>query len=77
MNTVGLNLMSARRSIPSVLVSNLVLTCAVASAPVIDQALANILDILAVAGAKGDHICRMTAYRCDKPAYMAARRELA
>lgn len=45
-------------------------------APQFDQALANILDVLAVAGATGEQICRMTAYCCDKPAYMAARREL-
>ena len=45
-------------------------------APQFDQALANILDVLAVAGAKGEQICRLTAYCCDKPAYMAARREL-
>ena len=24
----------------------------------------------------GEHICRLTAYCCDKPAYLAARREL-
>ena len=41
-----------------------------------DQALANVLDVLAVAGAKGENICRMTAYCCDKPAYLAARHEL-
>lgn len=41
-----------------------------------DQALANILEVLAVADARAEHICRMTAYCCDKPAYMAARREL-
>jgi len=45
-------------------------------APQFDQALANILDVLAVAGAKGEQICRLTAYCCDKPAYLAARREL-
>lgn len=45
-------------------------------APQFDQALANILAVLAVAGAKSEHICRMTAYCCDKPAYLAARREL-
>lgn len=45
-------------------------------APQFDQALANILDVLAVAGAKGEQICRLTAYCCDKPAYQAARREL-
>ena len=45
-------------------------------APQFEQALLNILAVLAKAGAKGEHICRMTAYCCDKPAYMAARREL-
>ena len=45
-------------------------------APQFDQALANIVDVLAVAGAKPEHICRMTAYCCDKPAYMAARKQL-
>ena len=44
--------------------------------PQFDQALANIVDVLAVAGAKPEHICRMTAYCCDKPAYMAARKQL-
>ena len=47
-----------------------------AVAPQFDQALANILDVLAVAGATGGHICRMTVYCCDKPAYLAARGEL-
>lgn len=45
-------------------------------APQFDQALANILAVLAQAGAGPQHICRMTAYCCDKPAYLAARREL-
>lgn len=45
-------------------------------APQFDQALRNIKAILAEAGADPHHICRMTAYCCDKPAYMAARREL-
>jgi len=31
---------------------------------------------LAEAGGKPRHICRMTAYCCDKPGYLAARREL-
>lgn len=44
--------------------------------PQFDQALTNILAILAEANGKPEHICRMTAYCCDKPAYMAARREL-
>jgi len=45
-------------------------------APQFDQALANIIDVLAKAGARPQHICRMTAYCCDKPAYLAARREM-
>jgi enamine deaminase RidA (YjgF/YER057c/UK114 family) len=45
-------------------------------APQFDQALANIIDVLAKAGAQPQHICRMTAYCCDKPAYLAARREM-
>ncbi len=45
-------------------------------APQFDQALRNIKAVLAEAGAEPHHICRMTAYCCDKPAYMAARREL-
>ena len=45
-------------------------------APQFDQALANIVAVLKEAGAKPEHVCRITAYCCDKPAYMAARREL-
>ena len=45
-------------------------------APQFDQALANIIDVLTKAGARPQHICRMTAYCCDKPAYLAARREM-
>ena len=45
-------------------------------APQFDQALRNIVAVLAKAGARPEHICRMTAYCCDKPAYLAARREL-
>ena len=41
-----------------------------------DQALRNVLAVLAEAGARPEHICRMTAYCCDKPAYLAARRDL-
>ncbi|HEY0884799.1 MAG TPA: RidA family protein [Ramlibacter sp.] len=44
--------------------------------PQFDQALVNILAVLALSGAGPQHICRMTAYCCDKPAYMAARRDL-
>jgi len=38
-----------------------------------DQALANVLEVLAQAGGAPEHICRITAYCCDKPAYLAAR----
>jgi enamine deaminase RidA (YjgF/YER057c/UK114 family) len=44
--------------------------------PQFEQALANVLAVLAVAGGRPEHICRMTAYCCDRPAYLAARREL-
>jgi enamine deaminase RidA (YjgF/YER057c/UK114 family) len=41
-----------------------------------EQALANVVTVLAEAGGAPHHICRMTAYCCDKPAYMAARPQL-
>jgi len=41
-----------------------------------EQALANVVTVLAEAGGAPHHICRMTAYRCDKPAYLAARPQL-
>jgi len=44
--------------------------------PQFEQALSNVLAVLAVAGGGPEHICRMTAYCCDKPAYLAARAEL-
>ena len=44
--------------------------------PQFRQALRNVLAVLAVAGGQPQHICRMTAFCCDKPAYMAARRQL-
>jgi enamine deaminase RidA (YjgF/YER057c/UK114 family) len=47
-----------------------------AIAPQFDQALSNVLAVLAEAGGMPGHICRMTAYCCDKPGYLAARREL-
>ena len=34
------------------------------------------LAVLAEAGGAPQHICRITAFCCDKPAYLAARREL-
>jgi enamine deaminase RidA (YjgF/YER057c/UK114 family) len=45
-------------------------------APQFEQALKNVIAVLAEAGARPEHVCRMTAYCCDKPAYLAARREL-
>jgi enamine deaminase RidA (YjgF/YER057c/UK114 family) len=45
-------------------------------APQFEQALKNVLAVLAEAGGAPQHICRITAYCCDKPAYLAARREL-
>ena len=44
--------------------------------PQFEQALKNVLAVLAQAGGEARHICRMTAYCCDKPAYLAARRAL-
>jgi len=44
--------------------------------PQFEQALKNILAILAEAGGKPEHICRMTAFCIDKAAYLAGRREL-
>jgi len=45
-------------------------------APQFEQALKNVLAVLAEAGGRAEHICRMTAYCCDKPAYLAARLQL-
>jgi enamine deaminase RidA (YjgF/YER057c/UK114 family) len=45
-------------------------------APQFEQALKNVIAVLAEAGGRPEHICRMTAYCCDKPAYLAARRGL-
>lgn len=44
--------------------------------PQFDQALANVLAVLAEAGGRPEHICRMTAYCCDRRAYLAARKPL-
>jgi enamine deaminase RidA (YjgF/YER057c/UK114 family) len=41
--------------------------------PQFEQALANVLAVLAEAGGRPEHICRITAYCCDKAAYLAAR----
>ncbi len=45
-------------------------------APQFEQALKNVLAVLAEAGGSPEQICRMTAYCIDKPAYLAARPEL-
>ena len=47
-----------------------------ALAPQFEQALANVLEVLAAAGGRPEHICRITAYCCDRSAYLAARAEL-
>jgi enamine deaminase RidA (YjgF/YER057c/UK114 family) len=44
--------------------------------PQFEQALKNVLAVLARAGGAPHHICRMTAYCIDKPAYLSARSEL-
>ena len=41
-----------------------------------DRALQNVLTVLREAGGEARHICRITAFCCDKPAYLATRREL-
>ncbi len=41
-----------------------------------EQALKNVLGVLREAGGEPNHICRMTAYCIDKPAYLSARAEL-
>jgi len=45
-------------------------------APQFEQALKNVLAVLAEAGGKPEHICRITAFCCDKPAYLASRKAL-
>jgi enamine deaminase RidA (YjgF/YER057c/UK114 family) len=45
-------------------------------APQFEQALKNVLAVLAEAGGAPGHVCRMTAYCCDKPAYLRARKDL-
>jgi enamine deaminase RidA (YjgF/YER057c/UK114 family) len=45
-------------------------------APQFEQALQNVLAVLAEAGGRPEHICRITAFCCDKPAYLAARPQL-
>lgn len=47
-----------------------------AIAPQFAQALDNVLAVLACAGGEPHHICRITAFCKDRPAYLAARAEL-
>ena len=44
--------------------------------PQFEQALKNVLAVLAEAGGRSEHICRMTAYCCDKRGYLQGRSEL-
>jgi len=44
--------------------------------PQFEQALKNVLAVLKEAGGGPNHICRMTAFCIDKPAYLAGRAEL-
>lgn len=47
-----------------------------ALAPQFDQALANIITVLAEAGGLPHHVCRITAYCSNRVAYLAARSAL-
>ena len=44
--------------------------------PQFEQALKNVLAVLAQAGGAPNHICRMTGYCIDKPGYLAGRADL-
>ena len=44
--------------------------------PQFEQALKNVLAVLALAGGAPSHICRMTAYCIDRRAYLAERAQL-
>ena len=44
--------------------------------PQFEQALKNVLTVLAQAGGAPNHICRLTAYCIDRPAYLASRAKL-
>lgn len=45
-------------------------------APQFEQALKNVLAVLAEAGGRPEHICRITGFCCDKQGYLAGRPEL-
>jgi enamine deaminase RidA (YjgF/YER057c/UK114 family) len=42
-------------------------------APQFEQALSNVLAVLAQAGGRPEHLCRLTCYCTDRAAYLAAR----
>ncbi len=44
--------------------------------PQFEQALKNVLAVLEAGGGQPQHICRMTAYCCDKPQYLRVRKQL-
>ncbi len=44
--------------------------------PQFEQALKNVLAVVTAAGGSATNICRMTAFCCDKPQYLAVRKEL-
>ncbi len=44
--------------------------------PQFEQALANVLAVVAQAGGGPENVCRITAYCCDRAAYVGARKEL-
>lgn len=44
--------------------------------PQFEQALKNVLEVLAQAGGRPEHVCRITAFCCDKPGYLAVRGQL-
>lgn len=44
--------------------------------PQFEQAIKNVLAVLAEANGKPEHICRMTAYCTNKPEYLSVRRDL-
>ena len=44
--------------------------------PQFEQALKNVLAVLAEAGGRPEHICRITGFCCDKQGYLAGRRGL-
>jgi enamine deaminase RidA (YjgF/YER057c/UK114 family) len=44
--------------------------------PQFEQALRNIVDVLARAGGRPEHVCRITAFCVDRALYLAARKQL-